>query len=130
MEIERFCTTSSALHSADTDEIDKILHNLVQDTHIQIQQLEKENQQITALESRVKSTEEKIVDLEQANTILDEDTKAVHYQYRQNKDTIDSLKNHYTVLVEHQDALSQRYQTLQENWIEQKIGLDKLQDQV
>ncbi|XP_033097896.1 uncharacterized protein LOC117101888 [Anneissia japonica] len=127
MENNNCASSSSIVRTLEKDmaHLDKILHSLEQDTSRQLQLIEKENIQSSALEIRLKETEGKIKSLEEANSKLDEDTKRVHHQFRQNRDSVDGLKRHYTVLVQHQEALSQRYQSSQDDWQKQKIEIER-----
>ncbi|XP_071840494.1 uncharacterized protein [Apostichopus japonicus] len=95
-------------------ELDKILQNLELDNRKESQLLEKEHQQILALEKTNKEKQDGIQRMNEALDKADEDAKALHKQFRQNKENVESLRKHADVLSCHGDTLEIKLQQVRE----------------
>ncbi|XP_072174782.1 uncharacterized protein [Diadema setosum] len=100
----QFVAKSSAM-TVDTEDLDRAIHNLEFEKKQQLRELEKEQQQISVLEASLKEKQDGIRRMEEELTKMDEETKNCHRQFRQNKESKESLKKHATVLNAHLENL-------------------------
>ncbi|KAJ8021831.1 hypothetical protein HOLleu_39137 [Holothuria leucospilota] len=95
-------------------DLDKILRNLELENKQEARLLEKEKQQIIALERSINEKQEGIQKIEDDLCKFDEDAKTLHRQFRQNKDNAESLRKHADVVSCHGDALETKLLQMQE----------------
>ncbi|XP_070560324.1 centrosomal protein of 83 kDa-like [Ptychodera flava] len=98
------------------EDLQKLLQNLEFENTQQLILIDKENQQIEALEKDLKHKQEAIQTLQESTAQLDEQTKRVHRQFKQNRENLGSLKKTSDVLVEHEEALVKKFERLKVAW--------------
>ncbi|XP_030843444.1 golgin subfamily A member 6-like protein 22 [Strongylocentrotus purpuratus] len=120
-----FYKPPSLTFGVDTVELDRALHNLEFEKKQQIQELEKEKQQIGILETSFKEKQDGIQRMEEKLCRIDEETKSCHRQFRQNKEQKESQKAHVSVLNFHLEAKKKEFQLLTEKYEVENAGLQR-----
>ncbi|XP_063965695.1 golgin subfamily A member 6-like protein 22 [Lytechinus pictus] len=107
----------SLISGVDTVELERALHNLEFEKKQQIQEFEKEKQQIAILEKSTNEKQDGIKRMEEDVSRIDEEIKSSHRQFRQNKDLVkESQKAHSSVLNFHLEAKKKEIQQLTEKY--------------
>ncbi|XP_041480673.1 golgin subfamily A member 6-like protein 7 [Lytechinus variegatus] len=107
----------SLISGVDTVELERALHNLEFEKKQQIQEFEKEKQQIAILEKSTNEKQDGIKRMEEDVSRIDEEIKSSHRQFRQNKELLkESQKAHSSVLNFHLEAKKKEIQQLTEKY--------------
>ncbi|KAL5013380.1 hypothetical protein ScPMuIL_007650 [Solemya velum] len=89
-------------------DLDNLIKNFEYENQQYVKLIEKENQQIEALEKDIDEKKLSILSMQDAISKLDSDTKRAHRQYTQNRDNCLSLKTTMGLLKEHGDVLTKK----------------------
>ncbi|XP_022100626.1 putative uncharacterized protein DDB_G0271606 isoform X2 [Acanthaster planci] len=107
-------------------DLDKILQSLEIENRQQQNEIQKEQQEAAAFEAAVSEKEKSTKALQEDTARLDEETKAAHQQFCRNKETYESLKNHYLALELNQETAEKELHELQDKWQVEQLEHERL----
>ncbi|XP_038062208.1 DNA ligase 1-like [Patiria miniata] len=117
---------SMALVDSGLADLDKILQSLEIENKQQQHEIQKEQQQTAAFEAATIEKEMGTKTQQEETARLDEETKAAHQQFCRNKETYESLKNHYLALVLNQETAQKELHELQDKWQVQQAEQERI----
>nr|XP_006816558.1 PREDICTED: transcription factor SPT20 homolog [Saccoglossus kowalevskii] len=119
---------TSQYNFADTgpEELQKLLKKLEFENEQQLVLIDKENQHIQALENDIQFKYDDIQRLRESTTQLDDETKRVYRQFKQNRTNFESMKKTQLVQQEHEEAMKKKLEFQTVKWQQEKSEYDVL----